>query len=409
MSEPAALTEMDGKQASKHVADRITAGDIEAAWVFAEQAHTHYPEHVRLTDHVIALRRHFGETASALELAITNAERHRRRFGKRREQKRPERALGPEQRIFLSGYFYSGSGAVFDYLSDHAGCVPWRPGGEFRLIKFPGGLFALARRHARKGKLTKKMLLDLYLHLCGQRIVTVPKGTYDRWRMVNNNSRRLHRSEIARGYLMRCYEQYLALIERSQQGRIGTEELEERLREWVRVALDAAAADADADRLLIDQAVTAWRLPMARLAPPSTFIVVHRDPRDQFVEAREVLSRPGRRSTTVVDFAGTYRKRRRAARRAMPMIEREFGHTFLTTSFERFVLDHEHEAARLKKELGLDGVPRTANSFDPAVSRANVGKSRGELRRGERLVLATLLLPYLDPSVGRSRIAAPEA
>ena len=402
MSEPvASLTEMDAKQASAHVADLISEGRLEAAQEFAERAHERFPGHLSLTDSLIALRRHFDKPEAALELAILNAKRHRDRFEDRREQKRPERPLEPDQRIFLSGYFYSGSGAVFDFLSDHQGCIPWRPGGEFRLIKFPGGLHALARRHAKKGKLSTKVLVDLYLHLSGRRIVTVPKGRYDRWKMVNRNSRRLHKAAIARGYLMRCYDQYLDLIERTRQGPIETDELEQRLRRWVGVALDAAAADADADRILIDQAVTAWRLPMAKLAPPSTFIVVHRDPRDQFVEAREVLSRPGRRSTTTFDFAGTYWKRKRAADRAIPVLEREQGHRFLRLGFEDFVVEHEHSSAWLIDKLGLDGVPRTGASFDPAVSRENVGKHRRELSARERTVLTTLLLPYLSKHAGR--------
>jgi hypothetical protein len=402
VSEPAALQGMDAKAAAEYVKEQIEAGQIEAAREFAEQAHGRFPDQITLNDHLIALRRHFGDPKEALELAILNAQRHRDRLEKRREQKRPERPLDPDQRLFLSGYFYSGSGAVFDFLKDHEGCVAWRPGGEVRLIKFPGGLHALARKHARKGKLSTKSLVDLYLHLCGRRIVTVPKGTYDRWKMVNRNSRKVHRATIARGYLMRCYEQYLDLIERSRQGPIDVGELEERLRQWVRVAFDAAAADADADRLIIDQAVTAWRLPMARLAPPSTFIVVHRDPRDQFVEAKEVLSRPGRRSTTPFDFAATYRQRKRAADRAIPMLEREYGHRFLRMSFEDFVVEHERSAAWLVDQLGLENVRRTGSSFDPAVSRQNVGKHRRELRPTERAVLTAMLLPYLSPHASRS-------
>lgn len=373
----------------------IAAGRFTDARCLADAAISRHPDDLRFADVLVGLLRRDGEVEAALELAIHNARRWRDRLATTREPRRQERPLEPHERVMISGYFYSGSSAVLDFLTDHAGCVKWSPAGEMRLIKFPGGLDALARSHAEHGELRSKALVDLYLHLSGRRVVTAPKGTYDRWKMVNRNSRKLHRRSVARGYLLRCYEHYLEVVARAGDGPVTPHELEERLRRWMTDALDAAAADTGADRLIVDQAVTAWRMPIARFLPPSTFIVVHRDPRDQFVEAKEVLARPGRRATSAWRFATTYRRRRKAVRAAVPDLERSHGHRFLTTGFERFILHHEQAAEWLLEELGMRGVPREGESFDPQESRPNIGKHRGALDPAERATLHVALLPYI--------------
>jgi hypothetical protein len=401
MAEPAGTTrstKSDLAQAKALIAEQRFVD----ARIHVEAAIERHPEDLRLADVLVGLLRRDGEVDAALTLAVSNAERWRDRFEETREPRRPERPLDRHERVMISGYFYSGSSAILDFLTDHRGCVKWSPAGEMRLVKFPGGLDALASSHATGGELTATALVDLYLHLCGRRVETVPKGTYSRWGMVNRNSRKLHRKPTARGYLLRCYQHYLDLIARSREGPIGAEELEDRLRTWVEAALDAAAADTGADRLIVDQAVTAWKMPIARFLPPSTFIVVHRDPRDQFTEAKEVLARPGRKATTPTRFAASYLRRRRTVRQAIPSLERDHGHRFLSTSFERFVVHHQRTADWIIDELQMRDVPRVANDFDPEVSRQNVGKHREGLTFAERSLLRVALLPYI------SRDARPE-
>lgn len=388
------------KRSTKHdltlVKDLIAEARFEEARRLAQDAIARHPDDLRFPDTLVGLLRRDGEVEAALALAVDTAARWRDRLAATREPCREERPLERNERVMISGYFYSGSSAVLDFLRDHEGCVKWSPAGEMRLVKFPGGLASLARSHAEQGKVSDKALVDLYLHLCGRRVDTVPKGTYSRWGMVNKNSRKLHRKPAARGYLLRCYEHFLELAARVGDGPITEEDLEDRFRRWVRSALDAAAADLGADRLIVDQAVTAWRMPIARFLPPSTFVVIHRDPRDQFVEAKEVLARPGRKPTSPARFAATYLRRRQTVRRAIPDLERHHGHRFLSTSFERFVVHHEETATWILDELEMHDVPRIANRFDPAASRQNVGKHHGRLSLGERSLLHVALLPYLS-------------
>src|SRR4029078_597897 len=123
---------------------------------------------------------------------------------------------------------------------------------------------------------------------------------------VNLQSRKLLAHKATAGYLHACLASFLDVTEAA--GEVRLEELEAQFRGLVRRALDAGATDRGADLLLVDQAVTAWRLQTSRLAPPSTFVVVHRDPRDQFAEARAVARQPGRPKTTVDTFVAAYRQ-----------------------------------------------------------------------------------------------------
>ena len=382
------------------VREAIDDGRTAEARRLAEAGRPQAPDHIRLTDALIALRRHDGEVAAAFDLAVHNARRRRDRLAARRRVDGPEPALEPEQRVFISGYFYSGSGAVVDFLTDHRGCDKWSPAGEMRLIKFPGGLDDIATRHANSGTLSAEALVDLYLHLCGRRIVTTPADEYHQVRVVNRHSRRLHRASTARGYLLRCYERFLHLADHVDDPALTTSELERELREWVRVALDAAAHDLQADRLVIDQAITAWRLPAARLAPPSTFVVVHRDPRDQFVEARQALSQPGRRPPGVTPFAVNYLRRRLQVKRWIPMLQNELGHRIVACGFERFVMEHAETGPSLLDALGLADRERHGSDFEVSQSRVNVAKHPTELTRHEQRVLRLLLRRYLDDHAG---------
>ena len=50
----------------------------------------------------------------------------------------------------IAGYFYSGSGAIADYLSGFPKTKKWAPCGEMRLIKTPGGLWDYSKNYLDK-------------------------------------------------------------------------------------------------------------------------------------------------------------------------------------------------------------------------------------------------------------------
>lgn len=341
-----------------------------------------------------------GDDDHALDAAIEGARVHLRELRAHRGTVSDPIRLTPERRVFISGYFYSGSGAVLDHLRGFERAAYW-PRGEMRLIKFPGGLADLGKRLTKRGELRPGDLVDLYLHVTGAKLTSRPRGTYDRWRHINHLANRMFNRDLDQscGYLIELLEGYLALVERVRSGPLSTAEFEQHFREVLERGLDAAATDNDVDHLLVDQAVTAWRLEIARFLPPSSFVVVHRDPRDQYAEVREVMQQPGRskRMESPEGFAESYRNNRAYVEEQIPKLEQRYGHRFLRIAFEDFVIDHKDEDKRLRAFLGLEDRRLSERRFKPKRSRVNVGKHAALLDDAAVRVLSNWLAEYLHP------------
>jgi len=377
---------------------QMAARKIDNAHVLAEAAVAANPQQVRPGDLLIATLDARGDTDRALALARENASRRIERLAEQRGPVSSPRELDQRTRLLLSGFFYSGSGAVLDWLRGFVGTIKWAPVGEMRIIKFPGGFFDLALRCEESGRLSAQDLVDHYLHITGWKAPPGPPGRYSKIAVVNKNSRRLFRDARASGYLKTCLEGFLQLGERNLDT---AEKVRHFSRETVARALDAVATDADADVVLVDQAVTAWHLEMAPFAPPSTFVIVHRDPRDQFAEVREVVSKPGRsrRQRSASGFAEAYRGNREKAEEHIPRMLQDQGHRVVRVSFEDFVLDHEREADRLTDALGFDGRVVGKARFHPDESRKNIGKYRSLLSDADIALLERELPEFLHPRV----------
>jgi tetratricopeptide (TPR) repeat protein len=379
---------------------QLNAGAIAHGLALAEQGIELYPESIRVNDRLVSALDAVGDPRRALEVAAGNARRRIANLSGRRPEVKHERSLSSRQRVMIAGFFYSGSSAVLDHLLGFPGAVKWTPAGEMRLIKFPGGFGELLERQRSAAGLDHQALLDLYLHLVGRKVVGHGSEIYSTWGMVNRNSRRLLGNDAASGYLQVCLEGFHDLLGSS----VSASELMERCRSTVERALDAAATDTEADLLVVDQAVTGWRLELASLLPPSTFVVVHRDPRDQFAEVKEILAKPGRQrqhSRTPEGFAHRYRQDREQAERVIPELERRYGHRFVRIGFEDFVVDHAHQAARLCDELDLDLQELVTSRFDPAISRHNVGKHTQHLTEEDADELCRRLPEYLSRHADR--------
>jgi len=371
-----------------------------------ELAEAAYDRGVRdpdLLDRLIALREHDGRIEDAGALTVPAARAQLRRFDGTRAPGVDGSGLQATRRVMISGYFYSGSGAVKDLLRGVPSTTVWPPAGELRVVKFPGGYADLGRRLSEQGALTTQDLVDHYLHLAGVRVSRRALGRYDRWRMVNADSRRLHDARpTADGYLAALYRGFLELTELAGADELDSGGLEAHTRTVLAAAFDAVAAATGTDRVVVDQIVTAWRIDIARYLPPSTFIIVHRDPRDQFSEVREVLRQPGRpqRKRTPEGFAEAYRADRERVDAWVPRLEAEYGHRVLRLAFEDLVLDHQRTTHQLQETLDLATGPVGVAHFDPDVSRRNVGKYPSHLSSAEVAVLERELAEYLHPGVG---------
>src|SRR5690606_37053484 len=55
-------------------------------------------------------------------------------------QLRSKRRLTRARKIIAAGYYYSGSGALLDFVADHQGAMSWPEEGEVRFINLPWGV-----------------------------------------------------------------------------------------------------------------------------------------------------------------------------------------------------------------------------------------------------------------------------
>ena len=378
---------------------QLAAGHHQQAHELVRRGLERIPHSLRLRDRQVALLADAGDHGAALEVARETAELRRGIWEQRRPDGRAQRHLEVHERIAISGFFYSGSGAAKDHLRGYRGVVPWPPVGELRIIKFPGGYADLGQRLSAAGELTAADLVDNYLHIVGRKLTGTAAGVYDKWEVVNANSRRLLSDpERSAGYLAACMEGFLHLAERVGAGPMTVEDLQGHARSTVQRALDAAATDNEATWLVIDQVVTGWHLDEAVYLPPSSFVLVHRDPRDRFAEVRGVLDQPGRRSPNrdPAHFARTARRHLAEAERRVPWLEQQ-GHRVLRLAFEDLVLEPEATIAAIEDHLGLTAAQLQERRFHPEQSRRNVGKHVALVPPEELAVLEREASDLLDP------------
>lgn len=386
------------RQAAAAVHRQIARGRPEAALTAAEAAARRFPDSLTVVDALISALDLNEQWDRALVLAVEAASRREQRLRASRRAREP-RTLTPDARLFLSGYFHSGSGAVLEFLKDFEGVAKWSPAGEPRMIKFPGGTADLAKRFRTSGDLGPADLVDFYLHLAGSKGLVGSGELYSRWGMVNRQSGKLLKHPSAAGYVAEGLACFGRLTRAAQIGGLSVRQVNAILRDGFRDALDAAATDTGAERLLVDQAVNAWRLKIAALAPPSTFIVVHRDPRDQYADALAALDRPGRIQLSAEAFAIQFRQRRLAGEGAMARLVRKYKHRIITVPFEAFVMRHETEAPRLLAEIGFEDRRRVRRRYKVEASRPNVGKYRTLISPEDAAYLARELPEYLSPDL----------
>ena len=379
----------------------LKATETDKALAAAEAAIAEHPDSVALRDTLITALEASGRHGLALKHARLNALGHIAALeGTRPPRQGAPAPSRPGKLILISGYFYSGSSAVLDFIRGLSGVRKWPPSGEMRLVKFPGGLDDLSKRFARHDGLRQQDPLAFYQHLVGAKYTGNEKPGKTKWKTVNRNSIRNIRNPDYADYLRACLHGFRELEQFGQGGGADFDAFEAFLATIVRDCLAAAQHQLGAEILAIDQVVTAWRMPIARYLPPAAFVVVHRDPRDQFLDANTALAKTGRRVFSAEEFATLYRNRRRIADENIPLLEERYGHSFFRTSFEDFVIDHDRVGAEILQALNLEGHARLAANFDPSYSIRNIGKHRGALAEADLRTLETLLPEFLDDRAG---------
>lgn len=372
---------------------------VENLIMITDAIHERFPENQLIRDRLYGLILENNETDRAYELCKASCGQHLSDIVRGLDTDYEDNVRMPTDGkiVQISGYFYSGSGAVLDHLKGYSNIKKWTPQGEVHVIKYPGGLSELYKSLEENGRLTKKELVRFYLHIKAGLYVDSGSAKYKRENVVNKFSRKLLESPSASLYIYELLRLWSDLDVFSMGDKQDRNDFVSIVRKGLSRAFNAVLYQNKAEILVCDQMVTAWRLPSARLLPPSRFIIVHRDPRDQFVEAKLVKNVPGRKKQNAVKYAEVYRKRRELTEEWIPRLESESGHEFLAMAFEDFVIHNEESIDKIRKHLSLDEsfFDKSKTKFDPSVSIHNIGKYKNSLTDDETEYMEQQLPKYI--------------
>ena len=376
---------------NKNILNLIDEDKFDDATRLCREGLQKYPKSIRVNECLTVCLDVLEENEEALFWAENSARLRIERIKKRIKDgildEAQQKGLQKHQRIFASGYFKSGSSALVDYLRGLDRTMKWTPYGEMRLIKTPGGIRDFSKKYYSGEK--NEAILNLYLTIVGRKLTTTKT-----WNNSNRISRKLISNKKCSAYVLECLQFWLKLKSSPAKS---VEEFNSYSVDFLNKAFNHAAHSYNADNLIIDQAINAWRLHLARFVPPSTFFVVNRDPRDHFVESRFHWMKLGKKRQTVEEYIRKYRLIRNKSIKQAKKMSKLYGHKFFFYSFEDFVYDHVNSAKKLKDDLGLIG---SSNSYDPELSKKNIGKFVNILTRHERSLIESELREFLHPAAG---------
>lgn len=292
-------------------------------------------------------------------------------------------AIGDDRdAVLVSGFLYSGSGAVFDLLRQYEEFhLPFEE-RETGFLKKPGHLATIldgttAPRLPDPGTVADAVLAS-----------TVGFGQTGRpllgW--VARDDQAVDRLVLQLRWLVaelrRTWAQVGHDVAAAEPRTVGA----------IRRFVDAFLADrTPADhRALLNNAIVGHQLQHLRLVSRSVAVAVLRDPRDQYVSQR--LESPF--AMGAEDFTALMAERYRAY--AALREDAELGDRLVTVAFEPFVTDPDERTALLDRlQVTADG-RAAGRTFDPARSRRNIGIHAAYADQDEIARVADALLdPYL--------------
>ena len=284
----------------------------------------------------------------------------------------------------VSGMGWSGSGAVFDYLRDIRGVRALR--GESRLIEGKYGLAGLLK--ANDADTVTAFLRDMLVYVL---LGAARCSTYNDYRHARNARKASAGSErLAYAAAALAFVRFMSSSVSARR-----EDIMARFLPLFETAMHSASGAREHETVLLDNVVHVSNLHLASWFPSIEFVVVVRDPRDQYVDNK----RQNKNFKLSVDaFCERYERQRESLRtvsEASPNVH--------VTSFERFVRD-EVERSQLAATLGADPRSRRGRNlaFQSKKSVKNIGLFRGaDDLRADVDRISTRLANYLyDDSNG---------
>jgi hypothetical protein len=278
--------------------------------------------------------------------------------------------------VLVAGIYWSGSGAVVDYLKGHPDCAV--PRGEFTDFKRSGRIGSILEAGSvSKAKwLARAMWAETALgklpaarfkQLKGEEQSKLPLKE-----QVKHNRLKLQ-------YLSR-YRKHLAAGNPNSDGTIWNQ--------WLQAVGEEYAGG---------KAAIVWNQPIwvgkheqtwPAVFEPFRLIVVHRDPIDQFAEVVR-QGKIGKRKSdpafddTEKDDIAYVLKGIAAKMESLIALQKQLGEDrILAVSFERFVKSHKDEAERICHFLGFEEAQLSSAPFKPSWSIRNIGIGDTDQIRG---------------------------
>lgn len=278
--------------------------------------------------------------------------------------------------VITSGFSYSGSSAVYDFLAGIQDFVQF-PGGEFRFFRAPWGLNSLWKELYQTDDISLGSLAKFISFCAGD----MPATSF-----IETNCNRFIKS--LRTKYPKLLEKALAVFVQKfflakdfPAGPLRKQIFESAFGAFMDSLLTGFACAKGAKYLLLDQATRPWTLYFGEYFPRPKIIMVRRDARDSFVDQ---FTHAGRPEKEVTAFMERLSMRLKKADRVIKASSKKKEKSILNLQFEEFVKDFENQRGNILDFIGAPDIvkPGVSLSFDPSISIKNIGihRSNTDLR-----------------------------
>jgi len=307
--------------------------------------------------------------------------------------------------IILLGTFYSGSGVVYDYLSGRGDLNDPLQGTEYQLPQMPNGLMTLEAITKKAfhpptadfalnqfEKITKKLsqsetlwrygkdyasMIPLFDKVVEQFIKDICAAKLP----MQLHWHRTMQSQSAIKYFFSKLKNYLGFIKVAPDTRLLVSQ-EDFIIAAQKMHTELFRTETDKRPILLNQAGSGWNpIESTKYFLNQKVVLVTRDPRDQFAELKQF-----KKAARVEGFIDWYKEMQQRLRQTDNPI-------LLRLRFEDFVNKYNEMVNVLCNHVSINY--KTASSYEPNLSKKNIGKYKKILSHQEIDVIESNLSEYI--------------
>jgi len=307
--------------------------------------------------------------------------------------------------IILLGTFYSGSGVVYDYLSGRGDLNDPLQGTEYQLPQMPNGLMTLEAITKKAfhpptadfalnqfEKITKKLsqsetlwrygkdyasMIPLFDKVVEQFIKDICAAKLP----MQLHWHRTMQSQSAIKYFFSKLKNYLGFIKVAPDTRLLVSQ-EDFIIAAQKMHTELFRTETDKRPILLNQAGSGWNpIESTKYFLNQKVVLVTRDPRDQFAELKQF-----KKAARVEGFIDWYKEMQQRLRQTDNPI-------LLRLRFEDFVNKYNEMVNVLCNHVSINY--KTASSYEPNLSKKNIGKYKKILSLQEIDVIESNLSEYI--------------